>query len=46
MIALAVPADVHDSLKAMASEMTNSLTKGILGFMDPNAGGAGASYDH
>jgi hypothetical protein len=30
----------NDSLKAMASEMTKSLTKGILGFMDPSAAGA------
>lgn len=34
----------NDSLKAMASEMTKSLTRGILGFMDPSAPGANASY--
>ncbi|MDD5302790.1 MAG: hypothetical protein PHS14_06730 [Elusimicrobia bacterium] len=33
----------NDSLKAMASEMTKSLTKGILGFMDPSAPGANAT---
>ena len=33
-----------DSLKVMAAEMTKSLTKGIIGFMDPSASGAGANY--
>jgi hypothetical protein len=33
----------NDSLKAMASEMTKSLTKGIIGFMDPSAAGANAT---
>jgi hypothetical protein len=29
----------NDSLKAMAAEMTKSLTKGIIGFMDPSSAG-------
>ncbi|MBI2385001.1 MAG: hypothetical protein HYV14_03195 [Elusimicrobia bacterium] len=33
----------NDSLKAMAAEMTKSLTKGIIGFMDPS-NAAGSSY--
>ncbi len=32
----------NDSLKAMASEVTKSLTKHITGFLDPSAGGSSA----
>lgn len=35
----------NDSLKAMASEMTKSLTKGILGFMDPSSSASAGYYE-
>jgi len=34
----------NDSLKAMASEVTKSLTKSVLGFMDPSSGAAAGSW--
>lgn len=33
----------NDSLKAMASELTKTLTKSVLGFLDPSAPGANAT---